>query len=58
VLVYFGVRTRGPPDKKATKMPPPDKSPRRQKATTLVFHWTNLKSPDYVFTYSTADEIK
>jgi len=27
-----------------------------QKATTLVFHWRNLKSSDYVFTYATADE--
>ena len=34
----------------------PDKRPPGQKATKLVFLWRNLRSPEYVFFYSTAGE--
>ena len=45
-----------PPDKRPLNMPTPDKRPRGQKATKLVFLRRSLESPDCVFFYSTAGE--
>jgi len=40
---------------RCTDKTPPGQKVTGQKATTLDFHWRNLKSPDYVFTYATAE---